>query len=129
MVPKNIAITPERCKDAGLALVLICLICYQAWKLPFLTMLAIVLLLVAMTYPPVFKPFARVWFAMSTGLGTVLSKVILTVLFFVMVLPIGALRRAMGKDAMKVKTWQSGQDSVFRSRDHRFTASDMEHPY
>ena len=129
MVPKKIAITPERCKDAGLALVLICLICYQAWKLPFLTVLAIVLLLVAMTYPPVFKPFARVWFALSTGLGTVVSKVILTVLYFVMVLPIGALRRAIGKDAMKVKAWQSGQDSVFRSREHRFTAGDMEHPY
>ncbi|MBE9520529.1 MAG: hypothetical protein IME97_05310, partial [Proteobacteria bacterium] len=48
----------EQCKDSGLALVLISLICYQIWKQPTLILLAIAFLLVAMTYPPLFKPFA-----------------------------------------------------------------------
>jgi len=122
-------ITVEQCKDSGLALVLISLICYQVWKQPFLVLLAIAFLLVAMTYPPIFKPFARFWFAFSTALGTVVSKIILTVLFFVMVLPVGLVRRIIGKDSMQIKGWKKGKQSVFRVKDHRFTANDLEHPY
>lgn len=119
----------ENCKDAGLALVLISLICYQVWKMEILILLAIIFLVVAMTYPPIFKPFARFWFALSTALGTVVSKVILSVLFFVIVMPIGLARRVLGKDSMQIKGWKKGKESVFRARDHRFTAKDLEHPY
>ena len=119
----------EKCKDSGLALVLICLLCFQAWKLPSLLLLAIIFLLVAMTYPLLFKPFAKLWFGLSTALGTVVSKVILTVLFFVLVFPIGLARRLMGKDPMQIKRWKRGKESVFRVRNHRFEAKDLEHPY
>ena len=119
----------ENCKDAGLALVLISLICYQVWKLEILILSAIIFLVVAMTYPPIFKPFARFWFALSTALGTVVSKIILTVLFFVIVMPVGLARRVLGKDSMRIKDWKKGKESVFRLRDHRFAAKDLEHPY
>jgi hypothetical protein len=122
-------ITVEQCKDSGLALVLISLICFQIWKQPFLVLLAIAFLLVAMTYPPLFKPFARFWFAFSTSLGTLVSKIILTIVFFVMVFPVALVRRLMGKDTMQIKGWKQGQDSVFRQRDHVFTGNDLEHPY
>jgi hypothetical protein len=129
MKSENKTITAEQCKDSGLALVLISLICYQLWKPPVLIPLAIAFLLVTMTYPPIFKPFARFWFALSTALGTVVSKIILTLLFFAMVLPVGLARRALGKDAMQIKCWKKGNGSVFRQRDHSFSAKDLEHPY
>jgi uncharacterized membrane protein len=119
----------EKCKDSGLALVLICLLCYQAWKLPLLLPLAIVFLLAAMTYPLIFKPFAKLWFGLSTALGTVVSKVLLTILFFVLVLPFGLVRRLWGKDPMRSKCWKKGGESVFRVKDHRFTAEDLKYPY
>jgi len=129
MIFDKITITVEKCKDSGLALVLISLICYQVWKLESLILLAIIFLVVAMTYPLIFQPFARFWFALSTALGTVVSKIILSVLFFFIVLPIGLLRRVLGKDSMRIKSWKKGNESVFRTRDHRFTAKDLEHPY
>ena len=122
-------LTVENCKDSGLALVLISLICYQAWKLEIFILAAFIFLIVAMTYPLIFQPFARFWFALSTALGTVVSKIILTVLFFVIVLPIGLIRRVMGKDSMKIKDWKKGAGSVFRTREHRFVSKDLEHPY
>jgi hypothetical protein len=122
-------LTVEKCKDSGLALVLICLLCFQAWKLPVFMLLAVIFLLVAMSYPIIFQPFARLWFGLSTALGTVASKVILTVLFFVLVLPVGLVRRAMGKDSMQAKSWKKGKESVFRERNHRFVAKDLDHPY
>ena len=129
MIFDKIVITVERCKDSGLALVLISLICYQVWKLEIFIILAIIFLVVAMTYPLIFQPFAKFWFALSTALGTVVSKIILTVLFFIIVLPIGLVRRALGKDAMQMKSWRKGKESVFRTRQHQFTAKDLEHPY
>jgi hypothetical protein len=124
---KNIGV--EKCKDSGLALVLISLLCYQVWKMDILIFLAIVFLIIAMTYPLIFKPFAILWFALSTALGTVVSKIILTVLFFIVVLPIGLVRRAMGKDSMQIKSWKKANDSVFRVKNHRYEANDLEHPY
>jgi len=122
-------ISKEMCKDSGLALVLICMICFQVWKHQFLILLAIAFLLVAMTYPPIFKPFARLWFGLSAALGTVVSRIILTIVFFTVVLPVGLMRRMLGKDAMKIKLWKKDNTSVFRRREHRFAAKDLEHPY
>lgn len=122
-------LTSEKCKDAGLALVLIGLIYYQLWPSPLIMLLTIIILLAAMTYPPIFQPFAKFWFALSALLGTVVSKIFLTGLFLVLVLPVGLVRRAMGKDVMQLKSWQDGSGSVFRVRDHDFTAQDLEHPY
>lgn len=129
MKSANKKITVEQCKDSGLALVLISLICFFVWDRPFLPILATVFLVVAMTCPRIFHPFARFWFALSTALGTVVSKVILAVLFYGLVLPVGLIRRAMGKDAMRIKAWKQGRETVFRVRDHRFEAKDLEHPY
>lgn len=129
MKTKENTITKEQCKDSGLALVLIYLLCYQAWKLPFLMILAIIFLLISMTYPPIFKPFARFWFALSTALGTVVSKIILSVLFFAVLMPIGLARKVMGKDPMRINCWKNGEESVFRVREHRFEPKDLENPY
>jgi hypothetical protein len=129
MKPDHKTITVEKCKDSGLALVLICLICFQVWKLEITMLLAIIFLIVAMTFPIIFQPFARLWFALSTALGTVISKIILTVLFFTLVLPVGLVRRLLGKDSMRTKSWKRGNKSVFRVREHRFAARDLEHPY
>jgi len=129
MLSDDKKITVEKCKDSGLALVLICLISFLAWERPTLLLLAIAFLVTAMTYPPVFQPFARFWFALSTALGTVVSKILLTVLFYGLVLPVGLARRTMGKDSMQIRSWKKGNASVFRVRTHRFTAKDLEHPY
>jgi multisubunit Na+/H+ antiporter MnhG subunit len=122
-------LTIEKCKDAGLALVLLGLIGYQAWPRPLVMLLTIICLLVVMTCPVVFRPFARGWFALSNLLGAIVSRCLLTVLFLVLVVPVGRIRRALGNDAMQKKRWNKDKTSVFRSRDHEFTAQDLEHPY
>jgi hypothetical protein len=126
---EDTTITVEKCKDSGLALVLISLLCFQFWGQSFLVLMAIAFLLVAMTYPPLFKPFAKVWFALSTALGTIVSKIILTVIFYVVVFPVATVRKLMGKDTMQIKNWKQGNTSVFRKKSHSFTAKDLEHPY
>ena len=129
MKPVDTKITVEKCKDSGLALVLIFLICHQIWKLPSLVLLAIIFLIVTMTYPLIFQPFARLWFGLSTALGTVVSKLLLSVMFYGLVLPVGLVRRLIGKDSMQLNSWKNGTESVFRVREHHFEPKDLEHPY
>jgi hypothetical protein len=121
-------ISSRQSLDSGLALVLILLLLSlfidQLYVKP-----AILVLLICMIYPDVFKPFAYIWFKLSAVLGHVASKVLLSIVFFVIVLPIGLIRRLFGSDAMKLKAWQSGDQSVFIVRNHLFSTEDIKYPY
>ncbi len=122
-------ISISQCRDSGLALVLISLILNLATSWKFFLLAAIAVLLITMTSPGLFKPFARFWFGLSHALGTVVSKILLTILFYGLVTPVGLFRRMLGKDAMQLKGWKTGSGSVFHDRDHQFGRKDLEHPY
>lgn len=124
---ENVSISQSR--DSGLALVLISLILAWGFSARFFLLLAIGLLVVTMTAPGLFRLFAKVWFGLSHALGTVVSRVLLTILFYAMVTPVGIIRRLLGKDAMQLKLWKASRASVFQTRDHQFTSQDLDHPY
>jgi len=127
IIPKQIS--PDQAKDTGMAMVLICLlIVLIGHKQQFLG-LAVILLLINMTKPTLFKPVAKVWLGLSHVMGTVMSKIILTILFFGMVTPVGLLRRSFGKDSLQLKKWKKDRTSVFRVRDHLFKPDDIKHPF
>lgn len=58
-----------------------------------------------------------------------MSRVLLSVIYLVLLLPMGLLRRCMGKDALRLRWWKDGKDSAFVSRDHTFSKDDLVHPY
>ncbi len=127
IIPKQIS--PDQAKDTGMAMVLICLlIVLIGHKQQFLG-LGVILLLINMIKPTLFKPVAKVWLGFSHLMGTVMSKIILTILFFGMVTPIGLLRRCLGKDSLQLKKWKKDRTSVFRVRNHLFKPVDIKHPF
>lgn len=123
------AMTPKHCNDAGLALVfillLVALVGKQGWALPA----AAACTLLVMTFPAAFRPFAVLWFGLSHAMGTVVSKLLLSLMFYGIVTPVGLLRRALGKDPMRLRLWKAGQDSVFTIRDVTVQAADLERPF
>ena len=121
--------TPEQAKDTGMAMVLICLLLGYWGKFPKFLPVAIVLLILTMAWPKAFRPLAVFWFGLSHLLGSVMSRVILTVLFFLVVTPIGVIRRWTGADALQLKKWKQGQDSVFVVREGVVQGKDLEAPY
>jgi len=126
-IPRQIS--EDQAKDTGMAMVLICLlIVLIGHKQQFLGV-AVVLLLINMIKPTLFKPLAKIWLGFSHVLGTFMSKIILSILFFGMVTPIGLLRRCLGKDSLQIKKWKKERTSVFRVRDHLFKADDIKHPF
>ena len=53
-----------------------------------------------MTVPAVLGPLAKLWFGLSAILGTVMSKLLLSLVFFLVVTPMGVLRRLVESDRL-----------------------------
>jgi Saxitoxin biosynthesis operon protein SxtJ len=122
-------ITKDQSKDSGMALVLILLILCLRFQRKDLLGVAVALQLVNMAAPGVFKPFAIVWFGLSDLLGAVSSKVLMGLVFFIVVTPIGVLRRLAGKDSLNLRGFKADKESAMVTRNHLFTGADLERPY
>ena len=121
--------TKEQAKDTGMAMVLICLLLGYWGKFPKFLPVSLVLLILTMAWPNAFRPLAVLWFGLSHLLSRVMSRVILTVVFFLVVTPIGVIRRLWGADALQLKKWKQGQGSVFVVREGVIQGKDMANPY
>ena len=119
----------NQARDTGLAIVLIVLLfIYFTHNLRLLPVAA-ALLFICMVWPKIFKPMAKVWFGVSHIMGMVMSKIILTIIFFSFVTTVGKIRKLMGADPMQIKKWKHDDNSVFRLRNDTIKATDMEQPY
>lgn len=127
LIPRTI--TADQAKDTGMAMVLICLLLVYFGSRQLFFGLAILLLIVNMIRPNVFKPVAKLWFGLSNALGSVMSRIILSIIFLAVVLPVGFIRRAIGKDSLQLRKWKKNRLSVFKARDHEFTSDDIKYPY
>ena len=80
---------------------------YNAWhnghSWPWTAGLAALLLAIAWLYPVALRPLNWIWFKFGLLLHTLVSPVILAVMFYVVIVPMGLLMRAFGKDPMRLK--------------------------
>jgi hypothetical protein len=129
IISRFLSSTPEQAKDTGMAMVLICLLLGYFGKFPKFLGVSIVLLLITMAWPKAFKPLAGLWFGLSHAMGQVVSKIILSLAFFLVVTPIALIRRWTGADSMQLKKWKKGSDSVFVERQGTIPEKDLLNPY
>lgn len=69
------------------------------WALP----LAALFLIVAYTYPRALGPLNRLWLKLGLLLYKVVNPIVLGLLFFITITPIGMIMRATGKDFLRLK--------------------------
>lgn len=122
-------VNKEQARDTGMAMVLICLLLTIFLRNSVFINLAIPLLIITMIFPELFRPLAKVWFGFAHALGTIMSKVLLIVIFFLIVTPVGFCRRVLGSDVLLLKRWKKDNSSVFKVREHIFRPEDIEKPY
>jgi hypothetical protein len=123
------SISKEQARDSGMAIVLILLIIGYFANEDIYYKAAIPVLLMNMIFPRFYYPFAVLWFSLSNLLGTIVSKILLSVVFFIVVMPIALLRRLLGKDTLLLKKFKGGNGSVMKTRNHTFMAADLEKPF
>ena len=125
--PKKIS--KKQAADSGMAIVLMLLLLGFFTTNTLFYKLAIPILVLTMIYPMAFYYFGIVWIGISAIIGTIVSKILLSLVYFVIVLPMALLRKLMGKDPMHMKQWKKSGKSIMQVRNHRFTSEDVIHPY
>ncbi|MDR2171568.1 MAG: hypothetical protein LBP59_15610 [Planctomycetaceae bacterium] len=127
----------KRAIDTGQALVLVCLIIFLFTSIRIFVTFGLIILLVNMVFPVVFKPVAVLWFGLADVLGFFVSRLVLTIVFAALVIPVGFVRILLGRDTLQIRKWKqkhpknstTENDSVFVIRNHTFTADDLKNPY
>jgi hypothetical protein len=119
----------KQCLDAGMAVVLIMLLIGLFTDRVIFYKLAIPILVINMITPRFYYPFGVIWFGFSGLLGDVVSRILLTIVFFLVVFPVGIIRRLSGKDSLRLREFKRSANSVMMNRDHTFTKTDLEKPF
>ena len=122
-------LSKKQVSDSGMAVVLLFLITGYFTKKIIYYKIAIPFLVINMAIPMFYYPFAVIWLGLTNLLGEIVSKVLLATVYFVVLFPVSMFRRLTGKDSLSLKGFKKATSSVMVTRDHTFTAKDIEHPY
>ena len=97
---------------------------WTAWPI---ASIAAVLWLVAIVVPAALRHLERKWMALAERLSFISTMIVLTAAFFLIVTPIGIIRRALGKDELGLG-YDPGEASYWTPVD-RAAASRPDQPY
>ena len=67
------------------------------------------------------------WMKLADVIGLVNTKIILSVLFFLVLTPLALLNKLRNKDSLRIKAQK--RRSMFDTRDHLYTSKDLESPW
>ena len=125
--PKSLS--KKEASDTGMAMTLICLLLGYFTKNVLYYKIAIPVLVMNMAFPMFYYPFAMIWLGLTNLLGIVVSRILLSIVYLLFLMPVGIIRRAMGKDSLNLTGFKKGKDSVMINRDIQFTADDIKNPF
>lgn len=103
---KHIDKSDEAVKKTGLivgvVLILISLLLWYSGKVSFIYFSIVGGLFVILSFIaiPVLRPFHKLWMMLALSMGFVMSRVILTILFYLVLTPISLIARIVGKKFM-----------------------------
>jgi len=111
--------------NSGLAFILIFLIGGIGWNFEIYFTLALVCVLVLLIKPVILYPFTYFWLNLSDVLGKIISRILLAIVFYLIVLPAALVRKSLGKDILLLKHFKKSDRSVFVERNHLFDKHDL----
>ncbi len=123
------ALSKKQVSDSGMAAVLILLLIGYFTQNNIYYKIAIPALVINMAIPIFYYPFAVIWLGLTTVLGEVVSRVLLSIIYFLILFPVGIFRKLSGKDSLQLNTFKKGKDSVMIIRNFSFSSKDIENPY
>ncbi|HEY6112178.1 MAG TPA: SxtJ family membrane protein [Chthoniobacterales bacterium] len=95
--------------------------------LPLLTIGMLLIALGALA-PSALQPLHAVWMALSLLIGWVMTRVILTLVFFLVVTPIGLLQRLVSRSGVDLR-FRTGASSYWQSREKSFAPADYRNQF
>ena len=80
---------------------------------------------IAQIIPIIFFPLQKIWMAFAVLMGFVMTRVILSILFYLVITPINLISRLFGKDFLNLKI-EKEKKSYWNLRDEEYKQSSTE---
>jgi hypothetical protein len=78
----------------------------------------------------IFRPISIVWNSLSELIGNITTSIILLLIFYFIITPIGILRKCSVRDHLLLNSFKKeGRKSAMKERNHVFEPSNLEMPY
>jgi hypothetical protein len=94
------------------------------FHLPILSKIALGIGVLSVLFPLLAKWIEWAWLKLALGLGWINSRVILSVIYFVFLMPIAWISKLFTKDPMALQRKKTA--SLFVTRNHLYTKKDLE---
>ena len=65
--------------------------------------ISLIFLLLGLVNSKILTPLNKIWFKFGIFLGNIISPIIMAIVFFLVVTPVGLIMRALGKDPLNLK--------------------------
>jgi hypothetical protein len=107
-------------------LVVVLGLCVLYWfkRHQYILIIAIVTGLLGLLVPAIANVIHYCWTKLSTGLGFISGKILLTVVFIFILIPLAFFWKRFGKNNMRIK--EGAGNTFFNERNHLFTKEDLE---
>ena len=122
-------ITKKQNIDFGVVLTLALLIIALWCKVDVLFRVCVITLLITALFPVLYTPFAWLWYKLAYIAEMVFSKILLFVVFFLLVTPVGLLRRWFAKDNLHLKKFGKTKESTFVVKERTYDKESLENQF
>ncbi len=118
---RNIKSGKKEIREFGLTIgtILVILGLVALWRgkeiVPYFLTAGILLGVFGLIFPRALKPLQKIWMTFSLVVGFFMSRVIISILFFAVLTPIGLIMRLLGKDILDQKQDKS-RESYWQDR-------------
>lgn len=111
----------------GIVLILISLLLWYLGRTSFIyfSIIGGLFVILAFIAIPMLRPFHKLWMMLALAMGFVMSRVILTVLYYFILTPIGLIAKLVGKKFMPVRFdksaltyWEKRENPVIQQIDY-----------
>ncbi|MDA7552083.1 SxtJ family membrane protein [Candidatus Pelagibacter sp.] len=83
----------------------------RIWSL----VISVIFLIITLTKPILLSPLNKIWFKIGIFLGSIVSPIIMGIVFFGVVTPISLIMKILGKDLLKLKKNKTNSYWIERS--------------
>lgn len=120
-------LSKKQCVEFALISILLTLIPGVYRNDIYLAKVATILTLTTILLPIAFYPFALLWFNLARAMSLIGPIIVLSIVFFLIVTPMGLLRKLIGRDSLRRKEFKRNRESVMVERNYLYSAKDFLH--
>jgi len=128
---QNLEVSPRKLREFGLLIggIVLAFAGFAIWRgkgyYPYLLGIGIPLVILGAGWPQWLKALYRAWMGLALLMGWVVSRILLTVLYYAVVTPIGLIARMTGKKFLDV-TFPDRKESYWILREKPFSREECE---